>query len=252
MPPLRSSVVTASLALFALGVVASPTVAGGGEVSKTPKAILVDMQRDLGKVKSYRVVATVREKNAVTKMSGDVFASGSADIVIGDRRGSVRMRQLPEASYIKADASYWKAAGGKNGDLLAKKLAGRWVKVPASVSADLKSVVTKLSPKYLASCATVEAGTVINNGIKTVAGRRAIELEIKGDRPGTSPGLTYVTADGPVLPVRTVQTGPRKPGGKVDERCEEREDHSTSGEITFSRFDAVPKLVAPRGALSLG
>jgi hypothetical protein len=242
---------TASISLCVLMAVASPTIAGGGEVSKTPKAILADMQRDLGKLKSYRVVATVKEKNAVTKMSGDVFASGSADILISDRRGAVRVRLLPKASYMKADASYWKAAGGKNGNLLAKKLGGRWVKVPASVSAGLKPVVTKLSPKYLASCATVEAGTVINNGIKTVAGRRAIELESKGDRPGASPGLTYVTADGPVLPVRTVQTGPRKPGGKLDKRCDEREDHSTSGEVTFSRFDAVPKLTAPRGALSL-
>ncbi len=242
---------TASTALFALGIVASPTVAGGGEVNKTPKAIMADLQRDLGKVKSYRVVGTVKEKNAVTKLSGDVFASGSADIVISDRRGAARVRLLPNATYMKADASYWKAAGGKNGSVLAKKLGGRWVKVPASVGASLKPIVTKLSPKYLASCATIEPGTVVNNGIKTVAGRRAIELESKGDRPGASPGLTYVTADGPVLPVRMIQTGPRKAGGKLDERCGERDDHSTSSEVTFSRFNVVPKLVAPRGALVL-
>jgi hypothetical protein len=251
MHRLRLSVVTASIVLFALGTAASPTVAGGGEASKTPKAIMADMQRDLGKVKSYRIVATVREKRAVSKMSGDVFASGSADIVVSDRRGSVRMRQLPNALYMKADASYWKSVSGKNGAEVARKVAGRWVKVPASAGVSLKPVLKKLSPEYLASCVTVEAGTVINNGIKTVAGRRAIELEYKGDRPGTSPGLIYVTADGPVLPVRTVQTGPRKPGGKIDKRCDDREDHSTSGEITLSRFDAVPELTVPRGALSL-
>lgn len=36
----------------------------------------------------------------------------------------------------------------------------------------------------------------------------------KDDRPGATPGLLYITADGPVLPMRDIQTGPRKVGGK--------------------------------------
>jgi hypothetical protein len=251
MRRLRSSLVTASIALFALGAAAAPTVADGGEVSKSPKAILADLKRDLGKVKSYRIVATVREKRAVTRLSGDVFASGSADILIRDRRGAVRMIQLPRALYMKADASYWRAVGGENGDEVARKIAGRWVRVPASAGVSLKPVLTKLSPTYLASCVVVGTAGVVNNGIKKVGGRRAIELEVKGDRPGTAPGLFYVAADGPVLPLRQTQTGPSRAGGKRDKRCEEGEDHSTSGEIAFSRFDAVPRLTAPRGALSL-
>jgi hypothetical protein len=251
MSRLRSSVVTVSIALCALGATASPTVAGGDEASKSPTAILADLKRDLGKVKSYRIVATAREKSAVTKLSGDVFASGSANIAISDRRGTVRMLQLPKALYVKAGASYWKAVGGKNGAEVARKVAGRWVKVPASSGVSLKPVLSKLSPQYLGSCVAVNTGGLINNGIKKVSGRRAIELEIKGDQPGTTPGLLYVAADGPVLPLRQIQTGPRRPGGKRDKRCEESEDHSTSGEVSFSRFNAVPKLTAPRHALSL-
>jgi hypothetical protein len=48
---LRSSLVTASIALSVLGVAASSTIAGG-EAAKSPRAILSDMKRDLSKVES--------------------------------------------------------------------------------------------------------------------------------------------------------------------------------------------------------
>jgi hypothetical protein len=247
---LRSAVVTASIPLVLLGG-GWAALADGDEVEKTPKQILVDLQRDMGKVRSYHVVTTAKQKGAVFTMSGDIFASGSASITIGERRGAVRMIQLPKALYLKASASYWRSVGGKNGNVLARKLAGRWVRVPASVAADVKPLMTKLSPKYFASCVTLAYGTIVNNGIKMMAGRRAIELEYKGDRPGATPALFYVTADGPVLPLRSVQTGPRKPGGKIDKRCDDADARSSSSEITFSRFNAVPPLRAPRGALKL-
>jgi hypothetical protein len=247
---LRSAVVTASipLALLSGGVAA---LAGAAEGDKSPKQILADVQRDLSKVKSFHFVANVKEKGSTTRMAGDIFASGSASITISERRGSVRMIQLPRQLYMNATADYWKAVGGKDGKMLAKALAGRWVKVPASAGADLKPLVAKFSPKYLASCIAVDGGTIVNNGIKTVAGQEAIELEYKGEQPGTSPGLLYITAEGPVLPVRTRQTGPRKPGGKINKRCDGDDAGSTSGEVTFSRFDAVARIKAPRGALSL-
>ncbi len=160
------------------------------------------------------------------------------------------MLQLPKALYMKASAAYWRSVGGKNGNVLARKLADRWVRVPASVAADVKPWMTKLT-EVLRVIVTLAYGTIVNNGIKRVAGRRAIELEYKGDRAGATPALLYVTADGPVLPLRSVQTGPRKPGGKIDERCDDADARTSSSEVTFSRFNAVPPLRAPRGALRL-
>jgi hypothetical protein len=64
--------------------------------------------------------------------------------------------------------------------------------------------------------------------------------------------LLYVAADGPVLPLREIQTGPHKAGGKVNKRCDAAsDDTSTAADVTFSRFDRVPPLRAPRNALSL-
>ncbi len=251
MPRLRSSVVIASISLCVLVASAAPTVADGGEASKSPGAILSDLKRDLGKVKSFHFVGRQTEKGAVTRLSGDVFASGSASIALAEGRASLRMILLPKATYLNANAVYWKRSGGKSGNALAAKFAGRWVEVPASAGDSVKPLLDELSPKYLASCVTVGLGTLSNNGVKTLGGRKAIVLEDKGDRPGTTPGLLYVAADGPVLPLREIQTGPRKAGGKVNKRCDAASDASTAADFTFSRFDRVPPLKAPRNALSL-
>lgn len=251
MRRLRSSLVTASIALFALGAAASPTVAGGGEVSKSPKAILADLKRDLSKVKSLHFAGRQTDPDGVTRISGDVFASGSASIGIAQGNGSVRMILLPRSTYLKANAAYWRASGGKNGPALARKLADRWVKVPGSVRASVASTLSKLAPKHLALCYSIGLGTLSNNGLKSLGGHKAIQLEDKGAQPGTAPGLLYIAADGPVLPLRQIQTGPRKAGGKLDKRCDDPHDETTAADVTLSHYDRVPQLTAPRHALSL-
>ncbi len=251
MSRLRSSAVTVSISLCAVMAAAAPTVADGGEASKSPGAILSDLKRDLGKVKSFHFAGRQTEKGAVTQLSGDVFASGSANIALTEGRASLRMILLPRATYLNANAVYWRRSGGKSGNALATKLAGRWVKVPASAGDSVKPLLDELSPKHLASCVTVGTGTLSNNGVKTLGGRKVIVLQDKGDRPGTTPGLLYVAAEGPVLPLREIQTGPRKPGGKVNKRCDAASDASTAADVSFSRFDRVPPLKAPRNALDL-
>jgi hypothetical protein len=240
-----------SISLFMVPAMASPTVAGGGEASKTPQAILSDLQRDLAKVKSLHFAGSLTEPGSVTRLSGDVFASGSASIGIVQGKASVRMILLPRSTYLKANAVYWKASDKKYGAILASKLAGRWVKVPESTRASVQSLLSTLSPKNLARCFGGQTGTLVNNGVTTLGGRQVIVLEDKGDKPGTTPGLLYVTAEGRVLPVRNTQTGPRRAGGKLDRHCEEPDDKSTAGDVAMSRFDRVAPLKAPRNVVSL-
>jgi hypothetical protein len=255
MSPLRSGLVIASMLLMLLpGCGSSGGSAPASEASqggKSPKQVMADLQRDLAKVKSYHVEETETTKGAITTMSGDVLASGAASLVVSERGYSARMIILPKAVYLKGNASYWKATAGAAGSLLARKVANRWVAVPASAAASVTPSLARFSPKHLAACAMAGTGTVSSHGVTTIGGRRAIELEDKGDLPGTSPGLLYVAADGPVLPLREVQTGPRRPGGRPDPRCDEPDDHSSSGVVTFSRFDAISEIVASPGALSI-
>jgi hypothetical protein len=225
----------------------APASAGG----RSPRQIMADLQRDLAKVKSYHLEETEMTKGAATTMSGDVLESGAASLVVSERGHSARMIILPKAVYLKGNASYWKATAGAAGSLLARKVANRWVALPESMAAAVTPSLAKFSPKHLAACATADTGTVSSHGVRTIGGRRAFELEDAGDLPGTSPGLLYVAADGPALPLREIQKGPRRPGGRPDPRCDEPADHSTSGEVTFSRFDAISEIVAPPGALSV-
>lgn len=247
---IRSSFVTASIALCVLDATASSTIAGD-EASKSPEAILSDVQRDLSKVKSFHFTGHMTDSSGVTQLSGDIFASGSAKVRLAHGGSSVAFIMLPKSTYMMASAKFWRQSGGVNDRKLVNKLARRWVKVPKSARGSFQPLLAELSPKRFASCFSVGTGTLSNNGVKTLGGRKVIVVEAKGDRPGTTPGVVYIAADGPVLPLREVQTGPRRPGGKLDKRCDEQDDTSTAGDATYSQYNRVPSLRAPRNALLL-
>ena len=244
---------TVSIASCALWAAAAPTIAGGGEASKSPNTILSDMKRDLVKVKSVHFAGSMTDPSGVTRMSGDVFASGSASFGVTQGKITFRMIMLPKSTYLRGNAGYWRTAPGAEDDPeLVARLTGRWVKVPTSVRDSIRSLMSTVSLKNLARCLAGRTGTLTNNGLTTFGGRRAIIVEAKDDRPGATPGLLYVTADGPVLPVRDVQTGPRKAGGKLDRRCDTPDNKITASDITYGQYNRVPPLRAPRGALSVG
>lgn len=247
---IRSSFVTASIALCVLGVAASSTIAGD-EAGKSPRAILSDMKRDLSKVKSLHFAGRMTDPSGETRLAGDVFASGSASIGVAQGKGSLHMILLPKSTYLKANAAYWRASGGIDDPKVIAKVAGQWVKVPGSVRDSVDSLLSMLAPENLARCLAGRTGTLTNNGVKTLGGRKVIVVEAKGDRAGATPGLLYIAADGPVLPVRDVQTGPRKAGGKLDKRCDSSDDKTTTADIAISRFDRVPQIRAPRRFLSI-
>jgi hypothetical protein len=74
----------------------------------------------------------------------------------------------------------------------------------------------------------------------------------KGDRPGTSPGRLYIAATGEPLPLRTIATGPERPGGKKDPRCDSDTPTRAGDEVLFSRYDEPLDITAPPDALDLG
>ena len=155
-------------------VAAPPTNAGGGESSKSPQAILSDMQRDLRKVKSYHFAGSITGPGGVTKVSADVSGAGSASFGIIQGKTSLRMILLSKSTYLKANAVYWRASDKERGALFASKLADRWVKVPESVRGPFKPWLAEFSPEHLAACVFVGTGTLSNNGVTTFGGRKVI------------------------------------------------------------------------------
>jgi len=69
-----------------------------------------------------------------------------------------------------------------------------------------------------------------------------------GSEPGGAPGKVYVAATGPAWLLRSVVTGPRKPGGPG--ACVEPETPRTS-DITISDFNQAIALAAPTAPLHL-
>jgi hypothetical protein len=244
----RSTVLTISLAaaVAVAGCGGGDSTSGdGAEMSKDVAAILAKVQRDLAKVKSMHIEVTAKGKS---RMAADVFASGQTalDLTTGASKARVLLL-LPSAVYIKGNRAYWEAGAGS---AVADKVSGRWVKAPPATGKALKSMVDRFTPKRLAECTYTGSGTLSVKGTDTVDGQEVVVLQDAGDKPGTVPGLSYVTTRAPFLPLRAVVTGKRKPGGTVDKRCGTDEDPG-AGEVTFSAFDAVPEITAPKGAIDL-
>jgi hypothetical protein len=253
MVRLRATALIMSIPVVALGAGGGAlALAQGGEADKDPKAIVADVKRDLGKVKSYHFAGSETEDGVTAKLSGDVFASGSASVAVTEGKAAVRLIVLPKAVYIKANAAFWKASGGtKNGSTLARKLADRWVKEPSKDGKDLTSLFGDLTPKHLAKCIDQGSGTLTKQSSESVAGQDAIVLQDAGDQPGTTPGKIYLTPDAPVLPLRIVQTGPRKAGKSTSPACDDPDEKTTRSDVSLSGFDKVKTITAPRHSISL-
>jgi hypothetical protein len=249
----RSTALIMSIPVIGLAAGGAVAVAqSGGEGDKEPAAIVADVKRDLAKVKSYHFAGSETEGGVTTKLAGDVFASGPASVTITEGTAVARMVVLPKAVYLKANAAFWKASGGKkNGATLARRLAGRWVKESSTSGKDLTAMFADLTPKHLAKCIDQGTGTLTKQPSESVAGQDAIVLRDAGDKPGTTPGRIYLTPDAPVLPLRIVQTGPRKAGKAASAACDDPDDKSTKSDVTLSAFGKVAKITAPRHAISL-
>jgi hypothetical protein len=239
------------LPALTIALLAGTSASAADQGSKPAKQILADTARDLAKVRSFHVEGTEIDKDGRTRLSGDVLASGSLRLRATMGSMSFRLTVIGTATYLRANAAYWKAEGGATGKQLAASFANRWVRVPDSGGGGAADALKQLTPKGLAHCIGRGTGTVTNEGTRTLGSRRVVVLVDKGDKPGSSPGRLYVAASGRALPLRVTQTGPRKPGGQLDPRCEDAASTTKRSDVRLSAFDKPVKITAPKGAIDL-
>lgn len=216
-----------------------------------PAARLKDVAAAIRKVRSYHIEGDQTDDDGRAEIDGDVSATGDAEITYRLKGGEFEFRILGAEAYLRGNAAYWKSAGGAQGGALAEKLADRWVKSPASASADTAELIDQLRPSTLASCVDVGLGTLSDGGRATVGGTATDVIADAGDRPGTTPGKLFIAASGPPLPLRVLQTGKRTPGGKIDPKCQDEDDTSTASDLRLSRFDEPVDIETPKGAIEL-
>jgi hypothetical protein len=252
MRPLRSAVLTMSITAGAACVV-SPALADGDLASAKPADAVQQAQTALQKVSNLAFAGSISDKDGTTaRLSGVATSSGPLDIVLTQGRATTHIVALPKAVYIRANLAYWKQVVGRKDASLAPRFAGRWIKETAKEGADATAGLgDDLAPKHIATCLTSHVGTLTNKGEQSGAGgSKVVVISDAGDKPGTAPGQLWLD-ERTALPVREVQSGPSKAGGRKDAACDDSwPDTTTRSDVTLSRFGKAPKVVAPRHAVT--
>jgi hypothetical protein len=223
----------------------SSTESNGIE-SKSPQQILDASAAALRSAKTFHLEGKEGGKKPTTAKA-DVGLPRELRLAITQGDTSASIMVVNGSLYIKANAAFWKQEQtGK----AASKLAGRWLKTPASTG-ELRKTTGDLDPKVLSRCLATDHGTLADGGTATIDGQKAVVIIDKGDRPGTSPGKLYVAATGKPVPLHAIATGGDRPGGKKDPKCDDSPTHA-GDEFTFSNFDEPLNLSPPPAAIDLG
>lgn len=206
-------------------------------------------------MKSYHFVGETTDEDGEASIEGDVDAAGNAAFTYDLGGREIEVRIVSTLAYMRGNRRFWTdSAGGGGGGPRAEKvadaLAGRWVKAPIAAFG-VGDLLKELSPKQLSRCVGVGLGTLSDGGRDEVDGQEVDVLVDAGDEPGTTPGRLFTARSGPPLPLRVLQTGKRKPGGKVDEECDEPDSTSTASDLRLSKFDEPLEVQAPAGAIEL-
>jgi hypothetical protein len=242
-----SGTVLIALSIAACGASNSgPTSPGQGGSSglagKEAKAILNDAASALKEVDSYHIEGDGEDKDGHVAFSTDIAGNGSMRIKTDSGGEVVEVVVVGQQTFLKGNEAFWtKEDAGPN----AKRLADVWVDAPAGSEADLKKAFAALRPGQVAYCLTQHVGTLSKGGTESVDGRQTVVLVDKGDTSAAEPGKLYVATDGPPLPLRVTQTGPRTPGGKLDPRCDAADTTTTAMDVKLSKFGEQFDIRAP-------
>ncbi len=237
------------LRLVALSTVSALVLAGcGGSDSKptaSPQQRLKDSAAALVKVKGFHFEGSATDKDGASEIEGDARADGSLRVVLR-QKGEAEVRTVGGKGYIKANEDFWTA----NADAkIARVLADKWVITPPGTFAGPE--LERFKPTVLAACLTRTVGTIEDGGTSEVNGTPVTILKSAGDAPGSSPGSISIASEGAPYPLRTVQDGPRKPGGKLDPRCEDKDDSTTKSDVKLSDFGVTDPIEVPPNAIDI-
>jgi hypothetical protein len=99
-----------------------------GIAALTPDEILTKATAALEKAGSFQMKGEM-EENGDT-MSVDLkFQGDDLSGTIGMAGSSIQLLKVGGQGYFKADSNFWKKNGGPQGESIAQKIGGRWVKV---------------------------------------------------------------------------------------------------------------------------
>jgi hypothetical protein len=217
--------------------------ATGGEASKPPKQLLEDAAAALRNAHGYAMQGAITQNHQRLALKLATTSPTAVHLTFSMGSGTADLIGLPNASFIRGNKEFWVSQAGAK----AARLAGHWIKVPASNAKALTGSLGEFAPGTLARCLVENHGTLTIAGKTTVAGQPAILIRDAGNVPGSTPGELAIATTGAPYPLQLTTNGDQRPGGHVDV-CNNGKGSSAAGTITFGEYGKVPPIQAPKDA----
>jgi hypothetical protein len=182
---------------------------------KTTKAsrILSEAIAAVRAVHSYRIQASGISRAG--RFSVELESDGPNRISerLHSKRETLAVITFGAFTYVNAPRSFW----AREPDLpttLVRAFGGHWLKVPTAISSELKTDVRTVANLNQATKCWADARSSLSYlGRGSINGHPVLILTDSGAGPGAAPGKIYISATPPMWPLKSVVTGPRKPGG---------------------------------------
>jgi hypothetical protein len=214
-----------------------------GEASKSPKQIVADAASALPAASGFDLRAAERVGGKTTQVR--VLASPhSLEFGASSGTASYEVLKVPAGLYARGSASFWRQHLGARGAVL----ADRWIH---GSSTTLSSELRQFAPATLARCLTEDNGTLSIAGTTSIDGRPAILIRDAGNLPGTVRGMLAVATTGPPYPLRAVEAGRHRAGGRVDVCNDGHPSGYQVSTVTLSNFNQIPPLQPPTDAIQI-
>jgi hypothetical protein len=242
---LGAAVIAAALTVGACG-----TSQASSYAKQAPSQIAGDVSTAVAKASSVAVTGRVTLGDQLSQVSFEVKVPSELEASITQGSRLIRLIELPHASYLYANATFWHQQAKS---LSARQVAGfadRWFRVPATEAVSLvKDLGGGGTPRKLASCLTHTLHEPTVRGTSSVNGEPAVVLRFRGGTPTTVPGILDVAVAAPHYPLAIQETGTTEPGGGA---CANTPISSDNGRdsLTFSSWNAVT-ITAPAHARPL-
>jgi hypothetical protein len=133
--------------------------------------------------------------------TAEVNYADSTSMSIDTTKAGSRVRLLTTGgrNFIAGDAAFF-----KNNPVLAQHAADKWLEIKGATS--LLSAADA-APGVGATCILETHGTLTKKAESTIGGRRALEIDDAGDKPGTTPAKLFIATDGRFDLLRVEETG---------------------------------------------
>ncbi len=239
-----------TVALAACGSSSSHHAGGAsgatGEAGKPPAQILADAAAALRSASGYVMQGHLTQSGELEHVR-IVAANRSLELALSGDAGSFSVIIVPAGAYLRVDEAFLKSHGANAAGIK----PNQWLQVPPAVAQNLSSQLGQFSPHVIARCLAEGHGTLSVAGTTVVSGQKAVILRDAGNVPGDGPGTLAVAATGTPYPLQVRQTGPKRPGGRVDV-CNDGRGENSRSEFTLSQFGAPPSITAPSNAAQTG